>query len=81
YLSAVVLYEKADAQTLARLKTLKKRREFKLSLHGWMELRIAAVDVSTGETTFNRSGKAMEKNLKRLTAHVISKEVGEEKHP
>ncbi|MEA4933091.1 MAG: hypothetical protein VB071_05815 [Lawsonibacter sp.] len=80
YLSAVVLYEKADGKTLAKLKTLKKRREFKLSLHGWMEFRIAAVDVSTGEITFNRSGKTMEKDLKRLTAHVISRHLGEEKH-
>ena len=80
YLSAVVLYEKADTKALDRLKTLKKRREFKLSLHGWMEFRIAAVDVSTGEITVNRSGKTMERDLKRLTAHAISKHFGEEKH-
>lgn len=80
YLSTVVLYDKADGEVLAKLKTLKKRREFKLSLHGWMEFRIAAVDVSTGKITVNRSGKTMEKDLKRLTAHSSSKHLGEEKY-
>ena len=79
YLTAVVLYDSAQPQTLARLKKLKKRREYKLSLHGWMEFRIAAVDVSTEEMTVNRSGKRMEKDLKRLVDRIISKYKGEEK--
>lgn len=79
YLTAVVLYDSAQPQTLAQLKKLKKRREYKLSLHGWMEFRIAAVDISTGEMTVNRSGKWMEKDLKRLMDRIISKHKGEEK--
>ena len=79
YLTAVVLYDSARPETLAQLKKLKKRREYKLSLHGWMEFRIAAVDVSTGEMTVNRSGKRMEKGLKRLMDRIISKHKGEEK--
>jgi len=80
YLTAVVLYDSADPQALAQLKKLKKRREFKLSLHGWMEFRIAAVDLSTVEVTTNRSGKLIAKDLKRLMDRIISKEIGEEKH-
>ena len=80
YLTAVVLYDSADPQALAQLKKLKKRREFKLSLHGWMEFRIAAVDMSTGEITANRSGKILQKDLKRLTARMIQKHLGEEKN-
>lgn len=80
YLTAVALYDSADPQALAKLKKLKKRREFKLSLHGWMEFRIAAVDLSTGQIATNRSGKHMEKDLKRLMTRIISKEIGEEKH-
>ena len=80
YLTAVVLYDSADPQALAQLKKLKKRREYMLSLHGWMEFRIAAVDMSTGEITANRSGKILRKDLKRLTAHMIQKHLGEEKN-
>lgn len=79
YLTAVALYDSADPQALARLKKLKRRREYKLSLHGWMEFRIAAVDLSTVEITTNRSGKAVEKDLKRLVERIISKHKGEEK--
>lgn len=80
YLTAVILYDSAQPEALERLKKLKKRREFKLSLHGWMEFRIAAVDLSTGEITVNRAGKALGKDLKRLTDRVISaNQIGEEK--
>ena len=72
YLTAVALYDSAQPDALERLKKLKKRREFKLSLHGWMEFRIAAVDLSTGEITANRAGKALAKDLKRLTDRIIS---------
>ena len=71
YLTAVALYDSAQPDALERLKKLKKRREFKLSLHGWMEFRIAAVDLSTGEITVNRAGKALAKDLKRLTDRAI----------
>lgn len=80
YLTAVLLYESAGPSALERLKKLKKRREFKLSLHGWMEFRIAAVDLSTGEITVNRAGKALAKDLKRLTDRIIfANQIGEEK--
>lgn len=79
YLTALVLYDSADPAALAQLKKLKRRREFKLSLHGWMEFRIAAVDCSTGEFTVNRSGKLILKDLKRLTDRIISHYKGEEK--
>ena len=80
YLTAVALYDSADPDALAQLKKLKKRREFKLSLHGWMEFRIAAVDLSTGEITVNRAGKALAKDLRRLTDRIISaNQIGEEK--
>lgn len=64
---------------LAQLQKLKKHRDFKLSLHGWMEFRIAAVDLSTGEITTNRAGRAFGKDLKRMVERVIANYKGEEK--
>lgn len=72
YLTAVALYDSAQPDALEQLRKLKKRREFKLSLHGWMEFRIAAVDLSNGEITVNRAGKALAKDLRRLTDRIIS---------
>ena len=71
YLTAVALFDSASPDALEQLKKLKRRRVFKLSLHGWMEFRIAAVDVSNGEITVNRAGKALAKDLKRLTDRII----------
>ena len=79
YLTAVVLCEGAAPRAKERLKKLKKRREFKLSLHGWMEFRIAAVDLSNGEVTTNRAGKVLEKDLKRLVERIIANYKGDEK--
>jgi len=79
-LTAVALYESARPDALEQLKKLKKRREFRLSLHGWMEFRIAAVDLSTGEITVNRAGRTLKKDLKRLTDRIIpANHFGEEK--
>lgn len=58
---------------LAQLQKLKKHRDFKLSLHGWMEFRIAAVDLSTGDIATNRSGKDLGKSLSGLVAREIQK--------
>ena len=81
YLTAVVLCGGADPEALEQLKRLKKRREFKLSLHGWMEFRIAAVELSTGEITSNRAGRGLSKDLKRLVGRIVSNNpnIGEEK--
>ena len=79
YLTALILYDRTDPQTLARLTKLKRRREYKLSLHGWMEFRIAAVDLSTGDISTNRAGKILEKDLKRLVERIIANYKGEEK--
>ena len=80
YLTAVALCDGVQPDACTQLKKLKKRREFKLSLHGWMEFRIAAVDLSNGEITVNRAGKALVKDLKRLTDRIISaNQIGEEK--
>lgn len=73
YLTALVLYDAADPGALQKVRQMKKRREYKLSLHGWMEFRIAAVDTSSGDLTVNRAGKRMEKDLKRLTERMIPK--------
>ena len=79
YLTALVLCDQADKQALGALVKKKHRREFKLSLHGWMEFRIAAVDLSTGEITTNRAGRAFGKDLKRMVERVIANYKGEEK--
>lgn len=63
HLSAVILCDGIDSATIAYIKTLKKHRSFRLSLHGWMEFKIAVVDLSTGEVFTNRAGKQLATDL------------------
>lgn len=78
YLTALVLYDSADPEALVRLRQLNRHRSYKLSLHGWMEFRVAAVDAATGAMTANRGGRILVKELSRLVHRVIEKHTGEE---
>ena len=80
YLTAVVLYDSAQPEALAQLEKLKKRRNYKLSLHGWLEFRIAAVELPTANITTNRAGMRPAKDLKRMVERIIyAHQIGEEK--
>ena len=63
HLSAVILCDQIDSDTIAHLKSMKKHRSFWLSLHGWMEFKIAVVDVTTGQIFTNRAGKQLAADL------------------
>lgn len=78
YLTAVVLCDQADEQALRVLQKKKHRREFKLSLHGWMEFRIAAVDLSTDEISTNRAGREFKKSLRPFVEAAKKFNIGEE---
>ena len=81
FLTAVVLCGEADPQTWARLKTLKQRKNFRLSLHGWMEFRIAAAVLDCGVFAANRPGRETAQFLEQLAQSVSQKSIkrGEEK--
>ena len=81
FLTAVVLCSEAGPQALARLKTLKQRKNFRLSLHGWMEFRIAAAVLDCGVFAANRPGRETAQFLEQLAQSVSQKSIkrGEEK--
>ena len=79
YITAVILCDRSDPDTLAALQRFKKSQSFKLSLHGWMEFRIAAVDLSTAEVFTNRKGKDLQKFLRKVIELETKRNSGEEK--
>lgn len=66
YITAVILCDTARPEALDALRHYKKTINFKLSLHGWMEYHIAAVELTTAGVTANRSGKELKKQLLRV---------------
>ena len=79
HITAILLCDSAQPDALELLERYKKSANFKLSLHGWMEYRIAAVDLSTGEVTTNRKGKELSKSLGQVIDFERKRNLGEEK--
>ena len=79
HITAILLCDTAQPDALELLERYKKSASFKLSLHGWMEYRIAAVDLSTAEVFVNRKGKDVKKSLCRIIDFETKRKSGEEK--
>lgn len=78
YLTAVVLCDSAAPDALELVKKMKKHQDFKLSLHGWMEFRIAVADLSAKEIAANRCARDLARGL-RPFVDSVTKIIGEEK--
>ena len=70
YITAILLYDTTDEAVLQALQRYKKSQNFKLSLHGWMEYRIAAANVQTHAVVGNKAGKDVKQFLEKVS-HVI----------
>ncbi len=79
HITAILLCDTAQPDALELLERYKKSANFKLSLHGWMEYRIAAVDLSTGEVFANRKGKEVKQSLCKVIDFQTKRNLGEEK--
>ena len=65
HVSLVILADHIDEEAKKALRRLRFRKTFRLSLHGWMEFRIAAICFSTGEIISNPAGKNVRETLQR----------------
>lgn len=67
YVTLIIFADSLDDAAREAVQKARFQKSFRLSLHGWMEFRIAAVDFSTGEIISNKAGKSvrvlLEKNL------------------
>lgn len=79
HITAILLCDSVQPDALELLERYKKSANFKLSLHGWMEYRIAAVDLSTAEVFTNRKGKELKKTLCQVIDFETKRKSGEEK--
>lgn len=66
YLSVVVLAEAAEPEALALLRRHRFRRSYKLTVHGWCNLRAAVVDLGADKVYTNRDGRDMKAHLSEL---------------
>ena len=65
YVTLVVLANTIDPEAVKLLKRTHLRKNYMLTLHGWMEYHIAAMECSTNSFFSNPAGKEARKNLER----------------
>ncbi len=63
FISLVVIADSADSEAIARIKKARFRKNFKLGLRGWADLRVALTDLSSMEVVTNSMGKEMKSTL------------------
>jgi len=74
FVTLVILADDIDAAAAEALKKIRFEKNFRLSLHGWMEFRIAAISFSDDMIVNNRSGKGVREILEQ---NLQSKKRGE----
>lgn len=65
YVTLVVLANTIDPEAVKLLKRTRLRKNYLLTLHGWMEYHIAAMECSTQSFFSNPAGREARKNLER----------------
>lgn len=65
YVTLVVLANTIDPEAVKLLKATRLRKNYMLTLHGWMEYHIAAMECSTNRFFSNPAGKEARLNLER----------------
>lgn len=65
YVTLVILADRIDEDAARYLRKYRFRKNFWLTLHGWMEYHIAAMDNSRQSFLSNPAGKEAQKNLER----------------
>lgn len=67
-ISPIFICDSCDPEAKKALRKSKVFKSYKFSLHGWMDGRMAVVELSTGQVTTNSSGHRLSKLLKKTLA-------------
>lgn len=65
YITAIVVADSIAPDTAGEIKRCRFRKNFKFSLHGWTQLRVAVVDLERDDVETNNAGKDVGKFLKK----------------
>lgn len=65
YVSLVIIAEGIDGDAMQAIKKTKYHKTFLFSLQGWMDLRIAVLDINTGKIYSNAKGRDLISSLEQ----------------
>ena len=64
FITAIFLCDHVQEEAAHAVRTTRCHKDFLFSLHGWMDLRAAALDLGTGIVTVNRAGQDLSEFLR-----------------
>ena len=64
YITAIFLCDTCEPDALRALRRTRIYKSFKLAFHGWMDYHTGVVELSTGKTAANGSGRSTAQLLK-----------------
>lgn len=62
--SLIAVVDSADEKSLAKIQKMRFRKNYNLGFRGWVDLRMAVVDLSSMEVTTNGMGKEIKPTLR-----------------
>lgn len=65
YITLIIVADSIEPAAAKALKRLRRHKDFWLALHGWMEFRIAAIDLGKSSVITNYAGKDLRKVLEQ----------------
>lgn len=66
YITPIFICDSADAEAIKALKKVSIHKMFLFSFHGWLDVHTALITTRTDELFTNKSGRCMEKNMKKI---------------
>lgn len=66
YITPVFVCDTAEEDAIKLLEKCRIYKSFLFSFHGWMDFHIACFETEKDKLYFNRSGRCMEKNMKKV---------------
>ena len=73
YVTPVILADTIDPDAAVLLRKTRLRKNYRFTLYGWMEYRIAAMECSTGRFLSNPAGREVRKTLENNFGNPIKK--------
>jgi len=66
YIVTEIICDSCESEALIALKKYRKRKSFQFSLHGWMEMHTALIEMRSESVTVNSDGRLCGKFLKSI---------------
>ena len=73
YITTIFICDSCDEESEKLIKKTKITKNFKFSLHGWMDFHIACIDIGKNSIYGNTSGKVTSRFLKDLFSNKTSR--------